>query len=930
MTRQGGRQKASAHDQAALPKARPTEHEKVTGERHEALSADAASNRALAVLHGRGMPLEPRLRSEMEARFGARFDAVRVHDDEDAHGAAEAAHAKAFTFGNHIAFGDGRFAPGTSDGRQLLAHELAHVVQQTRGGPAPDGSRPQLEAQAALAAQTFSHGSGPVMVGGASAPGVMHDHDPELDDDAERRHETRKQRQRDKTRDEQRADERHHAGKTDAQKGSDLAEKTVRKMEEHVQQPGGNLRGKRRREKKQNKLERLLPATGGSQLDKNQRKGDFDEAQRTPTGRGAKAQGEYVAGGAKLPDQVLSEPGGRKVASHTRPDYSIYRRRADGSQERVHVNLKSNQIDRMTPGEARAAARDILYQAVGNRRHLPDGEKLIIDFAHIPSKEVRQAIENELFRKGSDTPVAEIRFGGGSIVLREADYDPPGGRQPLDVDAKSRRLRIAQEKKAETQAAVASKKASAQQAKADKASAAKAKPAAGGTKKQAAADKPKAVDKKPAAKRLPGTDLAEKPAGKAATKKSRVADKEPAVKRGPSRKAAEKPTREAPAASKKASDNRAGATKKAVVAPAGPATTQLPEHQAQGAHSASPKAGALHPESSPHATAGPIEHPLVATPKPAGHIGAASTTPSGTMPHSAVPVEHGEAKVVTPNVREQVQAHSQSGSGAARIAGHVAAFGVTNVVSYFLQKWTNDVALNSQQATITKQIGAKLDAKTDEINMLLAQTNFRKTIYANVTVTVGVIITPAGKDGHGGGTSPPLLYLDNVEVSTHDLSAESRGHEWYGYAQGDKQVSTYSFPIVETQRLADMPSTFAPLIAQTVSLLQTTARNYSVAGSAYASLNRDLTKTLAELGDAGSLYQLELAGQKDPLALGPTLLTASEQFDRAQASLLDVAFDFFDLGLEPDKEVQQAAALLRAMDDAWPGEIRPVGSGPGR
>lgn len=54
-----------------------------------------------------------------------------IHADEGAARAAYAAHAKAFTVGQRIVFGTGRFAPGTTEGRRLLAHELTHVVQQS-------------------------------------------------------------------------------------------------------------------------------------------------------------------------------------------------------------------------------------------------------------------------------------------------------------------------------------------------------------------------------------------------------------------------------------------------------------------------------------------------------------------------------------------------------------------------------------------------------------------------------------------------------------------------------------------------------------------------------------------------------------------------------------------------------------------------------
>jgi hypothetical protein len=62
--------------------------------------------------------------------FGIDFGDVRIHTDDSAHQSARGFNAHAFTLGNNIAFGRGEYAPQTTRGRHLLAHELAHVVQQ--------------------------------------------------------------------------------------------------------------------------------------------------------------------------------------------------------------------------------------------------------------------------------------------------------------------------------------------------------------------------------------------------------------------------------------------------------------------------------------------------------------------------------------------------------------------------------------------------------------------------------------------------------------------------------------------------------------------------------------------------------------------------------------------------------------------------------
>jgi hypothetical protein len=80
-----------------------------------------------------GQPLLEADRSFMGKRFGADFSGVRVHTDSNAVQLNRELNAQAFTRGRDVYFGAGRYSPGTSSGKQLLAHELTHVVQQKRG-----------------------------------------------------------------------------------------------------------------------------------------------------------------------------------------------------------------------------------------------------------------------------------------------------------------------------------------------------------------------------------------------------------------------------------------------------------------------------------------------------------------------------------------------------------------------------------------------------------------------------------------------------------------------------------------------------------------------------------------------------------------------------------------------------------------------------
>ena len=91
------------------------------------------------VLRAPGRALDASTRAFFEPRFGQDFSGVRVHLDGRAAESARAVHALAYTVGTDIVFGAGQYAPNSSQGRHVLAHELAHVVQQ--GDAAPQSAR---------------------------------------------------------------------------------------------------------------------------------------------------------------------------------------------------------------------------------------------------------------------------------------------------------------------------------------------------------------------------------------------------------------------------------------------------------------------------------------------------------------------------------------------------------------------------------------------------------------------------------------------------------------------------------------------------------------------------------------------------------------------------------------------------------------------
>jgi len=128
------------------------------------LSGGGAAHVARAGMTGGGAPLDDRVRDRFEPAFGTDFSGVRVHTDSQAAGAAGALDARAYTVGGDIVFNEGEYAPGSSGGQELIAHELAHVIQQGDGAGVPDQldvSQPgdPLERDADAAASAVMHGA---------------------------------------------------------------------------------------------------------------------------------------------------------------------------------------------------------------------------------------------------------------------------------------------------------------------------------------------------------------------------------------------------------------------------------------------------------------------------------------------------------------------------------------------------------------------------------------------------------------------------------------------------------------------------------------------------------------------------------------------------------------------------------------------------
>jgi len=130
---------------------------------------------AVAGLGGGGAPLPAGVRDRFEASLGADLGAVRVHTDDASANAADAVGARAFARGNDIHFAAGQYQPDDPFGVHLLAHEVAHTVQQAGGAATPQyklavsspGDAAEVEAD--RAADAMAKGEAASVGGGASS-----------------------------------------------------------------------------------------------------------------------------------------------------------------------------------------------------------------------------------------------------------------------------------------------------------------------------------------------------------------------------------------------------------------------------------------------------------------------------------------------------------------------------------------------------------------------------------------------------------------------------------------------------------------------------------------------------------------------------------------------------------------------------------------
>lgn len=142
-----------------------------------------------SILRSSGRPLDGPTRDFFEPRFGRDLSHVRVHDGPEAASSARSIRANAYAAGSHIAFAENRYSPGTEPGRALLAHELAHTIQQ-QDQAMGSANRPAILREPANPPVIGAHdlppelklddnevALGPLGIAGPMAPGTVKDDD---------------------------------------------------------------------------------------------------------------------------------------------------------------------------------------------------------------------------------------------------------------------------------------------------------------------------------------------------------------------------------------------------------------------------------------------------------------------------------------------------------------------------------------------------------------------------------------------------------------------------------------------------------------------------------------------------------------------------------------------------------------------------------
>jgi hypothetical protein len=352
----------------------------------------------------------------MERRFTTDFSRIRVHADPDAGRAARGQRADAFAFGEHVVFGTGRYVPDTKAGLGLIAHELAHVVQQRRS-VSGTGASVDLEREAEAAGR----GSGPVEIAGAAPPAIMRKPRSREDEDDGGTDERRGRQQDERRRSLAREQERARAGIDDSDVLAADDERKLRALEHQYSQPGATRRGMAR---KQRDLKRAATLAYNESRPEGQipgaRVGRLNELMFERPG--VPAQRRHAAGGLTEEHGLELPP---REGGYAAPDIEPHGAAVNLKGHRYadrDIDLKKGSLDEYKTGPVRRIAREWLTQALQNRQHLADAQPIEIRSTLHPPKGLEKPMLDVVFYP--DSPIKAVSFGTTKYTLAEHLANP--------------------------------------------------------------------------------------------------------------------------------------------------------------------------------------------------------------------------------------------------------------------------------------------------------------------------------------------------------------------------------------------------------------------------------------------------------------------------------------------------------------------------
>ena len=423
---------------------------------------------------GAGRSLDDAIRRRMEHSFGTDLSDVRVHEGPQAADAADELEARAFAYGRHVVLGRS-YAPGTDAGRRLLAHELAHVVQQAGHATAAPVAAQEADANTA-AARAVAGAPARVAVSTASQIALA---PKDLDDEEGRgrRPESSEREQGQRERQEARhaGRERKVAAQRPSQGVSDEALESSQvaagEINKRIKQIMGQIRETQRpTTRQQSELDRLheelaaiqrgdaaarkaaaiederlhsAPARTPAQkaasrkrerqlaLELNEAKGKVSEEAQATGRKNVRRQVPYFEGRELSPAEAaarlsenkrLKEAGMRSKGMRT-VDEVTSRVTPEGDRQQVNVERKNNALDRMdAKGQNRAIGR-VIGQLESAKRHEPKGSVQVVKFTKRPATDARPAdherkLAARIFTKTEQTE--EVWFGNHRITRASA------------------------------------------------------------------------------------------------------------------------------------------------------------------------------------------------------------------------------------------------------------------------------------------------------------------------------------------------------------------------------------------------------------------------------------------------------------------------------------------------------------------------------